>query len=273
MYQHDLKKKSIEEALEEVVSECVSFIGVDLNTASHSLLRRVAGLTEKRATSILKFREENGPFCNREQLNKVTGIGPKVFKQCAGFLRVGPTDAKTADNFYKKPKTTKLDCTYVHPESYDIASKLMKKLKLQPINIGEDDFIDTIKSCENKIQDLSNELNCSLETMKLIVEALSKPLNYDLRSDIPQRQIFRKEIANINDLTTDTVITGRVSNVTHFGCFVDIGVGKMGLIHVSKMNGLHLQVGDKVEVKVLNVDIARGRISLQAVSLMMNGID
>lgn len=221
-------------------------------------------MSEKRATNIIDYREQNGPFLYRKQLTNVTGIGARIFEQCAGFLRVGPTDIKEATDFYKKPKTTKLDCTYIHPESYDIAHKLIKKMGLKSEDIGKANFIDTIKSKNPKPSDLSQELVCSEETVKLILESLAKPLNYDLRSEVSQVPLFRKGLTSIYDINAGTVVTGRVKNVTHFGCFIDIGVGNDGLIHNSKLNGFSLQIGDRVEAKVISIEVHKKRIALEA---------
>ncbi|KAJ8967501.1 hypothetical protein NQ314_002816 [Rhamnusium bicolor] len=251
------KKKQLEESLNEVVSECVSFVGVDLNTASRCLLRHIAGLSEKRATNIIDHREKNGPFLYRKQITDVAGIGARVFEQCAGFLRVGPTDAKEAMHFYKKPKTTKLDCTYIHPESYSVANKIIKKINLSPGEIGESSFIDSVKSKNFDNAELSKELGTSEETVKLILETLCKPLNYDLRCEISQVPLFKKGLTSIYQISTGTIVTGRVKNVTHFGCFVDIGVENDGLIHNSKLNGCNLQIGNRVEAKVINIEISK----------------
>ncbi|CAH1104595.1 unnamed protein product [Psylliodes chrysocephalus] len=263
MYQHDLKKKTLDEALNEVVSECVSFVGVDLNTASQALLRRIAGLTEKRASEIIKYRENNGPFVARIQLKEVSGIGPKAFEQCAGFLRVGPTNASSIEDFYKNPKTTKLDQTYIHPESYDIAKNLLKYLKLKIIDIGEQNFINRIRSAQSEFQQLQEKLNASRETLNLIFEAYSKPLNYDLRTEVSQTAYFTTGLKDLNDLNVGSKVMGRVKNVTHFGCFVDIGMGKDALIHSSKLKSINLQVGDRMEGVVCMLDKERGRINVE----------
>ncbi|KAJ8967307.1 hypothetical protein NQ317_013776 [Molorchus minor] len=220
MYQHDIKKKQLEDALSEVVSECVSFVGVDLNTASQCLLRRIAGLSEKRAAQIIRHREANGPFLYRKQLTDVSGIGARIFEQCAGFLR-----------------------------SEDI---------------GEPNFIDTIKSKKFNIPDLSEELGSSEETIKLVLDTLGKPLNYDLRTEISQIPLFKKGLVSIHDINVGTIVNGRIKNVTHFGCFIDIGVGTDGLIHTSKLNGCRLQLGDRAEAKVINIEISKKRIGLEA---------
>ncbi|CAG9854189.1 unnamed protein product [Phyllotreta striolata] len=259
MYQHDLKQKRLDEVLEEIVSECVSFVGVDLNTSSQALLRRVAGLTDKRASEIVKYRERNGPFTCRSEIKNVPGIGPKAFQQCAGFLRIGPTNATSFEEFYKRPNTTKLDQTYIHPESYEVALQLLKELKLRVNDIGEPGFVDKIASCRSKFGD--SKLNVG-GVLDLVFEALSKPLNYDLRTEISQTAFFSTGLRNIDDLKEGDQVMGRVKNVTHFGCFVDIGVGRDGLIHCSNFNEFQLQVGDRVEVVVLRLDRERKRIQL-----------
>lgn len=222
-------------------------------------------MSEKRATNIIVYREKNGPFLYRKQLTDVPGIGAKIFEQCAGFLRVGPTDIKEARNFYKKPKTTKLDCTYIHPESYSTTQKVIKKIGLKLEDIGEAYFIDAIKSKNFDPFALAHELECSEETVKLILESLTKPLNYDLRSEVSQVPLFRKGLTSIYDIHTGAAVTGRVKNVTHFGCFVDIGVGSDGLIHNSKLNGFILQIGDRVEATVISIEVQKKRIGLKAV--------
>ncbi|XP_018326633.1 S1 RNA-binding domain-containing protein 1 isoform X2 [Agrilus planipennis] len=265
MYQHDLSKKQLEEALDEVVTECVSFVGVDLNTASQCLLRKIAGLHAKRATAIVIHREKNGPFFNRSQLKEVPGIGPKTFEQCAGFLRVGPTDPNNADDFYNNSRTTKLDCTYIHPESYNLCNKLLDMLHLRVSDVGKEHFIEAMQRKRNtlNVSEISEELKSSKESIELIIDCLCKPLNFDLRSEMDKTPLFRKSLTNILDLKSGSVLTGRITNVTHFGCFVDIGVGTKGLIHSSKQKGIQLQIGDKVEVKVVKIEIDRKRIGLE----------
>lgn len=267
MYQHDLKKKQLEDALNEVISECVSFVGVDLNTTSQCLLRHVAGISDKRALQIIQHRDKNGPFICRNQLLDVFGIGPRLYKQCAGFLRVGPVRARDESTFYKNTKTEKLDRTYIHPESYDLAKRIVIKFKLKLNDIGRLEFIETVKKRISSLDivKLSEELNSKEQTVNLILDTLSKPLNHDFRSEMPREPLFKKGLASIHDLHCGIELTGRVTNVTHFGCFVDIGVGTSGLIHVSNYNGLDLQIGDKVKVVVFRIDIEKKRISLKAV--------
>jgi transcriptional accessory protein Tex/SPT6 len=268
MYQHDIKKKYLDEALDDVVSECVSFVGVDLNTASQCLLRHVAGLTEAKAQQVIEHRTKNGPFVCRQQLLEVYRIGKKVFQQCAGFLRVGPTSVEEEAYFYKNPIATKLDCTNIHPESYGIAAELVKEMNLKLVDVGKSDFIKTVKEKQLDSSKLKEKFKVDEQTIQLILDALCKPLNHDLRSDCPSEPVFKKGLTTIYEIQVGSVLTGVVSNVTHFGCFVDIGVGMNGLIHVSKYNGFSMKLGDKVEVKVISIDIKAKRIGLQAVNVL-----
>ncbi|CAG9767210.1 unnamed protein product [Ceutorhynchus assimilis] len=269
MYQLDIKKKELEEALSEVVSECVSFVGVDLNTVSQCLLRRVAGLSDKRATQIIDYRERNGPFINRKQLLNIYGIGDRTYEQCIGFLRVCPTNPYDK-NFYTKKETTVLDATIIHPESYSIVRQLLGKLKLQEKDIGTESFIRNFKfrSQDCNIDELANSFKTDKPTMKLIIDALSKPLNHDLRTEISQTPLFKTGITTMEDLEIGALLTGRVKNVTSFGAFVDCGVERDGLIHVKAMRGLVLHLGDVVEVRVRQVDLSKGHIQLDAVRKM-----
>lgn len=230
------------------------------------IFRRVAGLTDKKASDIIAYREKNGNFKSRAEILKVNRIGKKIYEQCAGFLRVGPTTKEETAHFYQTTGTSKLDRTDVHPESYKIVDKLLKKLRLKPVDIGSDGFIDALK--ENLPPDrnaLCVELKTELETLKLIIDSLMKPLNYDFRSELSQTPLFKKGLTNICDLNVGTALTGRVENCTHFGCFVDIGVGSSGLLHTSKFKGYTFQIGDQVEVKVTSIDIPKKHIRLEAV--------
>lgn len=226
-------------------------------------------MTDKRATEIINTREKNGPFTNRKQLLNVKGIGAKVFEQCAGFLRVKPVDIDEA-TFYKQKDTNKLDRTDIHPESYDTTRKLLKRFKLDVSDIGTRAFINRIKAEINpdNVEKLSTDLNVPKETTQLILESLSEPLNYDLRSALSNTPLFKKGLTDINELKTGTILTGRVENVTHFGAFVDVGVSTNGLIHTSKMNGCELALGHRVEVKVINLEIERKRIGLECLRVL-----
>ncbi|KAF5296661.1 hypothetical protein FQR65_LT10201 [Abscondita terminalis] len=268
MYQHDLPKKQLERALDEVVSECVSFVGVDLNTASQCLLRRIAGLSDRRASSIIGFREHNGLFKSRSQLKNVKGIGTKVFQQCAGFLRVAPPNTNQANEFYTDPLTNKMDCTYIHPESYEEASKVVQHFGLKLKSVGESDFVKTfkLKNQNMNVTELAKIVGSSVESVRLIVNALSQPLNFDLRNEANSKPLFKKNVTSVYDLDVGSALSGSISNCTHFGCFVDVGVGYDGLIHSSNMRGYNLEIGDKVEVKVINIEINRKRIGLEMIT-------
>ncbi|NLX61314.1 MAG: RNA-binding transcriptional accessory protein [Tissierellia bacterium] len=236
-YQHDLNEKKLDEALKGVVEDCVNTVGVDLNTASPSLLKYVAGISTKVATNIIRYREEIGKFRSREELKKVKGLGPKTFIQCAGFLRI-PDALDPLDN------------TAVHPESYHIARKLM----------GMD--IDNMD-----LKELSQELDVGILTLKDIIDEIKKP-GRDPRDEMP-KPIFRQDVLKFEDLKKDMILIGTVRNVVDFGVFVDIGVKQDGLVHISELSNNYVKhpkevvkVGDVIKVKVLEVDVERRRISL-----------
>ncbi|KAB0794768.1 hypothetical protein PPYR_00282 [Photinus pyralis] len=264
MYQHDLPKRQLEEALDEVVTECVSFVGVDLNTASRCLLRHIAGLSDKRASRIIQYREDHGLYKSRMELKKVKGIGSKIFEQCAGFLRVEPANSTVAAEFYEDSETNRLDCTYIHPESYGVATEILKHFNLDIASIGQRHFFDYIKlKFETLDMDqFSASLSQSVETVRMIMDSLIQPLNYDLRDESVSGPVFKKGLTNFQDLKINSIVSGNVSNVTHFGCFVDIGVGTPALIHSTKTCGFTLQIGDKVEAKVISLDEGNRRIGL-----------
>jgi len=237
-YQHDLNQNKLEEALRGVVEDCVNTVGVDLNTASPSLLKYVAGISYKLALNILQYRDKGGKFRSRDELLKVKGLGPKTFTQCAGFLRIADGD-------------NPLDNTAVHPESYEIAKYLIGGRDLEKENLEE----------------LSRKLGVGLLTLKDIVEELKKP-GRDPRDEMP-RPIFRKDVLKIEDLRANMILTGTVKNVVDFGVFVDIGVKQDGLVHISELSRDYikhpkevLKVGDVINVKILDVDTKRKRISL-----------
>lgn len=219
---------------------------------------------------IISYRDSKGPFLNRKELLKISGIGAKIFEQCAGFLRVGPTTVDEEFEFYKNPETNKLDCTIIHPESYELTSKVAKRFNLVLKDIGMPPFINTIqeKMTNLNMEELSKSFDTSEQTLTLIFDALSKPLNYDLRNDCSKVPLFKKGITSISDLQVGTVLTGRVNNNTHFGSFVDIGVGCNGLVHISKMRGQTLEIGNIIEVKIINIEIQRKRIGLELVRII-----
>lgn len=236
-YQHDLNEKKLDEALKGVVEDSVNTVGVDLNTASPSLLQYVAGITTKVAANIVEYRENVGKFKSREELKKVKGLGPKTFTQCAGFLRI-PDGLDPLDN------------TAVHPESYDIARKLM-----------EIDFDNM------DLKELAQQLNVGMLTLKDIMDEIKKP-GRDPRDEMP-KPIFRQDVLKLEDLKKDMVLTGTVRNVVDFGVFVDIGVKQDGLVHISELSNSYIKhpkevvkVGDIIKVRVLDIDMERKRISL-----------
>ena len=254
-YQHDVNQKRLAETLQGVVEDCVNSVGVDLNTASASLLQYVAGVSKGISRNIVAHREKKGKFTSRKDLLKVSKLGPKTFEQCAGFLRI-----PGADNI--------LDNTGVHPESYEAAGKL---LELSGYSEEDPAFAGT-KELRAKaegwdIKRLSDTLNIGIPTLKDIIEELKKP-GRDPREDLP-KPVLRTDVMDIDDIKPDMVFTGTVRNVVDFGAFVDIGVHQDGLVHISQLSHRYVkhpldvvQVGDIVEVKVLAVDAARKRISL-----------
>ena len=250
-YQHDCPQKELDEALGAVVEDCVNAVGVDVNTASRSLLQQVSGLTTTTAKNIVAYREENGPFASRSQLKKVPKLGPKAFQQCAGFLRV-PESRELLDN------------TGVHPESYDAAKAL---LQLLGCKAGQDLSALPKKLEEYGISQAAQACGVGEPTLADIAKELSKP-GRDPRDELPA-PILRKDVLEMKDLKPGMELTGTVRNVIDFGVFVDIGVHQDGLVHISEVCSRRLRhpseavkVGDVVKVVVLSVDEKRGRISL-----------
>nr|XP_003704121.2 PREDICTED: S1 RNA-binding domain-containing protein 1 [Megachile rotundata] len=273
MYQHDLPEKQLLTALNEVVSEAVSFVGVDVNTASQCLLKRVAGLNIARAKNIIQSRIELGAFKNRQQLLDVKGIGKKVFEQCAGFIRILP---ETSMINTVKPKDSKksehtfnlLDQTWIHPESYGVAERFLQYCDCNLENLGTATFIDKIKSrAEEGYALLAEKFDTNETTMEIIVKGLSMKKDEDIRFKSAS-PLFRKNMLSINDISVDMVLTGAVRNVTHFGAFVDIGVGRAGLIPTKWLNNSSVSVGQHVEVQVVSVELARSRISLKLINIL-----
>lgn len=258
-YQHDMNQKKLGEALGGVVEDCVNKVGVDLNTASASLLEYVSGISKTLAKNIVAYREENGRFTSRAGLLKVPKLGPKAYEQCAGFLRIG--DGKNP-----------LDATGVHPESYDATKKLLKRLDYTLSDVKE----RKVEGISKKIHDykkLSEELGVGEMTLQDIVKELEKPAR-DPREDMP-KPILRSDVLEIKDLTPGMILKGTVRNVIDFGAFVDIGVHQDGLVHISQMSDKFIKhplevvsVGDIVEVKVLSVDPKKQRIQL---TMKLNG--
>ncbi|OZV10975.1 RNA-binding transcriptional accessory protein [Tissierella sp. P1] len=236
-YQHDLNQGKLDEALTGVVEDCVNSVGVDLNTASPSLLKYVAGVSTRVANSLVKAREEMGKFTSRKELLKVKGLGEKTFVQCAGFLRIPGGD-------------NPLDNTGVHPESYEVAEKLLK-----------------MDYSKGEIEKISEELDIGIPTLEDIIKELEKP-GRDPRDEMP-KPILRQDVLKIEDLKKDMVLSGTVRNVVDFGAFVDIGVKEDGLVHISQLSNRFIKhpkevvkVGDIVKVRIVEVDMERGRIAL-----------
>ena len=262
-YQHDINQKMLEGALTNVVENCVNRVGVDLNTASPSLLSYIAGINMGIAKNIVAYREENGKFTDRKQLMKVSKLGEKAFNQCAGFLRI-------ADG--KNP----LDATSVHPESYGAANAMMEKLGVNPedIRTGGDKTIEDKIKAEYKAKNLAKaisqmaaELGVGEMTLTDIVEEMKKPAR-DPREDAPP-VVFRNDVKSFDDLKIDMEMTGTVRNVVDFGAFVDIGVKNDGLVHISQLSDKYIKhpmdvvsVGDTVKVKIISIDREKMKVGL-----------
>ena len=253
-YQHDLKESQLEEALDGVVEGCVNSVGVELSTASPSLLSHVAGIGPALAKNIVAYREENG-ITSRAQLKKVPKLGPKAFEQCAGFLRV--RDSKNV-----------LDATAVHPESYEAAKALLEKLGYQLSDIKAGKLPDlNVRMEEIGVKKLAEELNVGEPTLKDIARELQKP-GRDPRDDLP-KPVLRTDVLAIEDLAPGMELMGTVRNVIDFGAFVDIGVHQDGLVHISRMANRFIKhpaevvkVGDVIKVWVVEVDAKKKRIAL-----------
>ncbi len=252
-YQHDMNQKKLSEALGGVVEDCVNKVGVDLNTASASLLEYISGISKTIAKNIVAYREENGRFETRAQLLKVAKLGPKAYEQCAGFLRI--SDGKNP-----------LDATGVHPESYEAAKQLLERLGYTTEDVKNRN-LDGISKKIHDYKKLSEELKVGDITLQDIVKELEKPAR-DPREDMPG-PILRSDVLEMKDLKPGMILKGTVRNVIDFGAFVDIGVHQDGLVHISQMSDKFIKhpleavrVGDIVEVQVLSVDLAKKRISL-----------
>ena len=256
-YQHDMNQKKLGDALTGVVEDCVNRVGVDLNTASASLLEYVSGITKVIARNIVAYREENGRFTERRQLLKVAKLGPKAFEQCAGFMRI--QDGKNP-----------LDATSVHPESYEAAAGLLEKLGYSLSDITNQGLVGLSLLAKNRGQ-LAAELGIGEVTLDDIIKELEKPAR-DPRDEMP-KPILRTDVLEMEDLTEGMVLKGTVRNVIDFGVFVDIGVHQDGLVHISQITNKKfikhplevVSVGDIVEVKVLSVDLERKRIQLSMI--------
>ncbi len=253
-YQHDMNQKQLSESLNGVVEKVVNEVGVDLNTASYSLLNYVSGVGKTTAKNIISYRDENGSFKSRKELLNVKKLGKKTYEQCAGFIKV--------DN----PEHP-LDNTTIHPESYDATFKLLEKLNYTTDDIGT----SKLKLDNLDLEDISKELDIGVETLKDIIKELKKP-GRDPREDMP-KPMLRKNVLSIEDLEIGMIMQGTVRNIVDFGAFVDIGVHQDGLVHISQLvadkyvkHPLDIvSVGDIVDVKVLDVDLKRNRIQLSMI--------
>ena len=253
-YQHDLNQKKLSETLSGVVEDCVNKVGVDLNTASAPLLSYISGISSAVAKNIVAYREENGRFKSRKELLKVAKLGPKAFEQCAGFMRIQGG---------KNP----LDSTSVHPESYEVAEKLLEKQGFSLQDIAEGKLSSLSKTIKDE-KKLANELEVGEITLKDIIKELEKP-GRDPRDEMP-KPILRTDVLEMKDLTEGMVLKGTVRNVIDFGVFVDIGVHQDGLVHISQITDKKfikhplevVSVGDIVDVKVMSVDVKKKRIQL-----------
>ena len=254
-YQHDMKQARLTEALGGVVEGCVNGVGVDINTASYSLLSYVSGINTTVAKNIVKYREENGEFRTRAQILKVPKLGEKAFTQCAGFLRIH--DGKQV-----------FDSTGVHPESYAIAEDLLKRFGFSTEDVRNNNLgLLRFKATQYGIAKLARELGCGEPTLEDIISELEKP-GRDIRDDAPA-PILSTDVLDINDLQPGMQLKGTVRNVVDFGCFVDIGVHHDGLLHISEMSDKFIKhpsemfkTGDVIEVRIKDVDVKKHRISL-----------
>ncbi|MCQ2551146.1 MAG: RNA-binding transcriptional accessory protein [Clostridia bacterium] len=262
-YQHDINQKLLEGALTGVVENCVNRVGVDLNTASPSLLSYIAGVNMAIAKNIVSYREENGNFTNRKQLLKVSKLGEKAYNQCAGFMRISEGD-------------NPLDATSVHPESYQAAEAMLSKLGIDKAAItkgGAADIENRInlaygtKNLKEGIKKMAQDIGIGEMTLSDIVEEIRKPAR-DPRDDAPE-VVFRSDVRNFDDLKVDMEMTGTVRNVVDFGAFVDIGVKNDGLVHISQLSDKYIKhpmdvvsVGDTVKVKILNIDYDKKKVAL-----------
>ncbi|MCD6435121.1 MAG: RNA-binding transcriptional accessory protein, partial [Clostridiales bacterium] len=253
-YQHDVNQKKLEESLTNVVEDCVNAVGVDLNTASVSLLSYVSGISKSIAKNIVDYRENTKNFGLRKELLKVKRLGNKAYEQCAGFLRISESE-------------NPLDNTGVHPESYGITEKLLNELGYDLDDVKNHNLNEIVDKTEGRYKELSDKLGVGILTLKDIVKELHKP-GRDPRDDMP-KPVFRKDIVKFEDLSEGMILTGTVRNVVNFGAFVDIGIKNDGLVHISQLSDKFVKnpmdvvkVGDIVTVKIIKIDIDRHKVSL-----------
>ncbi len=255
LYQHDVNQSKLTRKLDDVVESCVNSVGVNLNSASSSLLTYISGLSRNVADKIIDYRDKNGPFSNREELKKISGLGAFRFQQAAGFLRI-PDSPQPLDN------------TAIHPESYDAAIRLCKSIGIDAADFSESITLFPVRFQSLNLQETAEKLDIGIPTLELIMENLQKP-GRDPRETLP-KPLMRQEILTMNDLNEGLELEGTVRNVVDFGAFVDIGVKQDGLLHISKMGRKRIanphdvvSVGEIIRVRILKVDEQRGRISLE----------
>ncbi|AOZ94622.1 Tex family protein [Paenibacillus crassostreae] len=251
-YQHDVSPKHLEESLKAVVESAVNHVGVDVNTASPSLLSYVAGVNATTAKNIVKYREENGKFITRKQLQKVPRLGAKTYEQCIGFMRI--SEGKDI-----------LDRTPIHPESYSVVDQLFRELNVELEKLGTQELSQLLE--QQDVVDLATKLDVGVPTLRDIIESLQRP-GRDPREELPL-PIFRTDVLKMEDLTPGMEMQGTVRNVIDFGAFVDIGIKNDGLVHISQLSNGYVKhpmdvvsVGDNVTVWVLNIDEKKGRVGL-----------
>ncbi|XP_015600200.1 S1 RNA-binding domain-containing protein 1 [Cephus cinctus] len=264
MYQHDLPEKQLQLTLNQVISETVSFVGVDINTASRSLLKRVAGLNVSKAESIIQRRNEIGVFRNRKQLLKVKGISHKSFEQCAGFIRIIP---ETANSKLKDANDSLnyLDQTWIHPESYELTNNILKDSKCDIKNLGTQKFIDQINVyAKQGYTILAKKFHTTEATIEIIIKGLTMKKGEDIRIK-GEPPVFKKNLRSIDDLSIGVKLSGCVRNITHFGVFVDIGVETNGLIYDKYLRNQILNLGQRVDVRVISIERSRNRIGLELI--------
>ena len=255
-YQHDVSQKELKETLDATVEDAVNHVGVDLNTASPALLNRIAGINATIAKNIVAYRNEHGRFTSRKTLRKVARLGDAAFTQCAGFLRIHEGE-------------TPLDATAIHPESYELARSILAEL-----GVSEDDLRDranlpalALKTRQTAAEPLAKKLSAGIPTVTDILKAIARP-GRDPREDLPA-PLTRQNIVKLSDLAVGTILKGTVRNITDFGAFIDIGLKQAGLLHISEMSHRRvrhpldvLSVGDSLDVMIISIDEARGRIGL-----------
>lgn len=254
-YQHDVNQKRLDTTLTNVVEDAVNSVGVDLNTATPSLLSYVSGVSSTVSSNIVKYREEVGKFSTRDELLKVPKLGKTSFVQCAGFLKV-PESKNILDN------------TMVHPESYEVARKLIEFIGYDISKLDIKNMEEVVKKLENlNVEELSKKLNVGIPTIEDIIKELKKP-GRDIRDEMP-KQILKSDVLKIEDLKEGMILTGTVRNVTGFGAFIDIGIKNSALVHISELSDKFVKnpmdiisAGDIVKVRVINIDLEKGKVSL-----------